>query len=560
MSRKEKRKIKLPLIVITILLLVSLLTIVFVVVPNYEKNNPYVKGKINIVINNNNVTKKLKKELWKDEKNVIYMSKEDVTNYFDKYLYWEEKTNQLITTYGEKIGVLPINQNTIIINDVSIDVLSGATQKDGIYYLPISCMSKVYNMNIEYIEKEQILLLDSLDRKLVKADVSKNVSVKLKTNAFSKTVDKVKKGEKVVCIEKLKNNWTKVRTPNGYIGYLKTNVLQNEIEVRSDIKKEENKEKINLVWDYFSEYVTAPNREGTTIEGINVVSPSFFSIVSKGNGAINTNVGTRGVKYIAWAHQNQYKVWGMFSNNSYKETTSTILNSYELRTQLINRIVNLAIQYDLDGINLDFENMNTSDKDMFSRLIIELKPKLQEAGMTLSVDVTTLDGGGDWSECYNRHVIGDVADYIVLMAYDQHGINSSKPGTTAGYNWVENNLKKMIDREEIASNKIILGIPLYTRLWATENDKMAVNKTVNMKDIQNVLPKNAQKEWDDELKQYYVEYTQGKRNYKMWIEDEESIKAKLSLVKQYDLAGVAAWEKDREQSSIWHIIKESLGN
>lgn len=558
MSRKEKNKSKLPLIIAAVLLIISCLLAIFVLIPNLQKNDSYVKGKINIIINNNNVTKKLKKELWKNDKNVIYMSKEDVTNYFDKYLYLEEKTNQLITTYGEKIGVLPINQNIIKINDVSVDVLSGAVQKEGTYYLPISCMAKVYNMNIEYIEKEQILLLDSLDRKLVKADVSKNVSVKARTNVLSKTMDKVKKGEKIVYIEKLKNNWAKVRTQNGYIGYLKADVLQNEIEVRNDIKKEENKEKINLVWDYFSEYVTAPNRTGTTITGINVVSPSFFSLISKGNGAINVNVGSNGVRYIEWAHQNKYKVWGMFSNNSYKETTSAVLNNYQQRTELINRIVNLAVQYELDGINLDFENMNTSDRDIFSRFIIELKPKLQEAGVDLSVDVTTLDGGGDWSECYNRNVIGDVADYIVLMAYDQYGINSSKPGTTAGYNWVENNIKKMVGREEIASNKIILGIPLYTRLWATENDKIVVNKTINMKDVGQVLPKNASKEWNDELKQYYVEYTQGKRVYKMWIEDEESIKAKLSLVRKYNLAGVAAWEKGREPECIWNTIHENL--
>ena len=263
------------------------------------------------------------------------------------------------------------------------------------------------------------------------------------------------------------------------------------------------------------------------------------------------------MNYIKWAKANNYEVWAMFSNNSYKETTTQILNSYELRTKVINNIVSLAVQYELDGINLDFENMLTEDKDMYSRFVIELKPKLQEAGITLSVDVTAPDGGSAWSECYDRNVIGDVADYIVFMAYDQYGTGSSKAGTTAGYNWVETNLKKFVDREEIDSNKIILGIPFYTRLW-TESNGTATSKTVNMNSIDAVLPSNVTKEWNEELKQYYVEYTQDGKTYKMWIEDEESIKNKVVLVKQYNLAGVAAWEKDRETENIWGVIKETL--
>ena len=219
----------------------------------------------------------------------------------------------------------------------------------------------------------------------------------------------------------------------------------------------------------------------------------------------------------------------------------------------------MANKYNLDGINIDFENMNESDKDVFSRFIIELSPKLKEAGKVLSVDVTAPDGGETWSMCYDRNVIGDVADYIVFMAYDQYGSSSPKEGTTAGYNWVENNLKKFIDREEIDSNKIILGLPLYTRLWKEENGKIT-SKTVNIKSIDTVLPSNVNKEWNEELKQYYVEYKEDGATYKMWIEDEKSIEAKVGLVKQYNLAGTAAWEKDRETENIWTIIKQGLEN
>lgn len=537
------------------ILLPILIIIIFLLVFKYVKKDNN-NDKIGLIINNNVVTAKLKKDLYKNDKSVIYMSIQDIKNYLDKYIYIDKTENKIITTYGEKVTVLPYNDTNITINDSNLKILSGAEQKDGDTYLPISQLSKAYNMDMTYLEDQNTLILDSLERELITETASKKIKVKQKNTLFSSTVDKISVGENVILISE-NGKWSKIRTSKGKIGYVKTSKLKNKYYVRNKIEKQEQTEKINLVWDYYSEYAKAPNRTGTTIEGINVVSPSFFSLVSNGNGKLFNNVGTNGINYINWAKQNNYKVWAIVSNNSYKDTTSVILNSYTLRTNLINSIVDLANQYNLDGINIDFENMNESDKDMFSRFIIELKPKLQEAGKILSVDVTAPDGGGSWSMCYNRNVIGDVADYIVFMAYDQYGSASAKEGTTAGFNWVETNLKKFIDREEIESKKIILGIPLYTRLW-TEKDGKVTSKIVNMKAVNDVLPKDVTKNWNDELKQNYVEYTKDGATYKMWIEDEESIKAKVSLVNKYNLAGTAAWAKDREKEEIWTVIKEEL--
>lgn len=551
-NRNKNKKKNLAIIGI-IAVLIILLPIIFLNIVKRDDN----KGKTQIIINNNNVTSKLKNEAYINEKDVVYMSMTDIKNYLDNYIYKDSENNQIITTYGEKIGVLGLTENTININNTKLNILSGPENKNGEIYLPISLMSNVYNMEMTIIKDKKILVMDSLDRELIKMDASKNLKVKGKKTIFSRPVDKIKKGEKVIIIEE-KDGWSKIRTTKGKIGYVKTSGLQNKVYVRNKLEKEQQiTGKVNMVWDYFSEYAKAPNRNGTTIEGINVVLPTFFHLVKNSDGKIDTNMGTNGTNYISWAKQNGYKVWAMFSNNSYKDTTSKILNSYTLRTNLINSIVSLANTYNIDGINIDFENMNKSDKEMFSRFIIELKPKLQEAGKILSVDITAIDGGDDWSECYDRNTIGNVADYVVFMGYDQYTSSSKKAGTTAGYNWIETNIKKLIEREEVKSEKIILAIPLYTRLWQEKDGKLT-SQTVSMKEIDKTLPSDAQKTWNDELKQYYTEYTKNGTTYKMWIEDEESIKAKVSLVKTYNLAGVATWEKDREKESIWQVIKEQL--
>ena len=316
---------------------------------------------------------------------------------------------------------------------------------------------------------------------------------------------------------------------------------------------------ISLVWDYFSEYGEIPDRAGTKIKGVNVVSPTFFTLEQEGKGKIHENLGDEGIAYINWAHENGYKVWPSLSNNSQIKTTSEILNDYLLRTSLINKIVELVKKYNLDGINIDFEYMYMQDRDMFSRFIIELAPRLNDIGAVLSVDVTAPDGSENWSMCYNRHLIGKVADYIVFMAYDQYGISSDEPGTTAGFDWVEVNVKKFVGtQEEIDPAKIILGIPFYTRLWTEENGNID-SYAIGIKNVNEVIPEGVKKEWDEDLKQYYVKYTNNNINYQMWVEDIASIKEKISLVNKYGLAGAGYWQKDMEMPEVWDLISEKLG-
>ena len=201
--------------------------------------------------------------------------------------------------------------------------------------------------------------------------------------------------------------------------------------------------------------------------------------------------------------------------------------------------------------------MYEADKNKYSRFIIELVPRMLEMGIVTSVDVTAPDGDPNWSLCFDRNVLGDVADYLVFMAYDQYGTSSTKPGTTAGLNWVETSLKKIIEYDEVDTEKIILGIPFYTRQWTVSED--GTIKDRNVVSMMNIkIPNNVEKQWDDTLKQYYIEYKSGKDTIKMWIEDGNSIKEKVSLVTKYNLGGTSCWRKDMETSNVWTIIKDEL--
>ena len=561
-KREEKVKSKIIQKIIIVAIFLGLVFWVISIAPNYV--NEDITDTANLIINNSNVTANLKKEVIV-ENGVIYIAQEDIENFFDPYVYYDEQYNLIVTTSDNKIASMKVGEKTLVNNGSEVATSGTILERNDTLYLPFSNFKDIYNVEISYIESTNTVTVDSRDRKYVIADSTKDNSVKAYPTVFSRTVDEVTAGETftVVQNEENKNNtvdgWTEIRTDAGKLGYVKENTVVNEYVVREAMAESKQIEgTVSMVWDYFSEYVYPPDRSGSTITGVNVVSPTFFTLVDEGKGQINENAGEEGKRYIAWAHENGYKVWPSISNNSYIETTAEIMRDYNLRHTLIENIVSLVLEYDLDGINIDFEYMHDEDKDLFSRFIIELKPRLQEIGAVLSVDVTAPDGSEEWSLCYDRYTIGQVADYIVFMAYDQNGSTSAIEGTTAGCDWVEANVQKFLGQEGVEADKLILGIPFYTRVWDEENGEKE-SFSVDMKDLEDLIPDSASRTWDDNLKQYYVEFTQNGVTTKIWMEEEKSIRAKLDLIDEYQLAGAAYWEKDREPDSIWNVIAEELG-
>ena len=567
MSRKAKREEKVKSKIISKLIVVAIfLGMIFLVLkfaPNYV--NTDITDKTNLIINNSNVTSDLKKDVIIQD-GIMYIAKEDIANFFDPYIYYDEKYNQIITTSDNQVASMVIGENLLTNNGSTVEVKGTILQKDDTYYIPFSSFKDVYNVEINYIESSNTITVDSKDRRYVVADSTKENEVKAYPTMFSRNVDKLENQETVTVVQNKENKneevngWTKIRTENGKLGYVKSNTLINEYIYREALEEQKQIEgKVSMVWDYVYEYGNIADRSGTTIQGVNVVSPTLFTLVDEGKGEIHENVGESEKNYIEWAHSNGYKVWPSIANNTYIETTSEIMRDYKLRHNLIENIVSLVLKYNLDGINIDFEYMHDEDKDLFSRFIIELKPRLNEIGAVLSVDVTAPDGSEEWSMCYDRYTIGKVADYIVFMAYDQYGQYSNKAGTTAGYNWVKANLEKFVGQEGVDSSKIVLGIPFFSRVWEEEDGELVSKEPINMNKIQNIVPENASKTWDDDLKQYYIEFEKDGITYKIWAEDEESIKAKLSLIDEYNLAGAAYWMKDMETDSIWSVISKELG-
>jgi len=321
------------------------------------------------------------------------------------------------------------------------------------------------------------------------------------------------------------------------------------------INQEGSGGKINLTWDYI--YKSTPDMTGVQkIDGLNVISPTWFVMKDE---ALNF-IDKADVKYTNWAHKNGYEVWPLFGNGFDKELTAKVLVDPAKRTKLVNKIIELSLKYNADGINMDFENMRTQDSDEYTLLIKELSEKAKAKGLSVSVDVTPINKYSSWSTCYNRKDLSKYADYIIMMGYDQHWEGSPVSGSVAQLSWVEDSLVKML--EEVPADKLILGVPFYTRLWKETYDNgrtVVTSKALSMEDGEKAIRNNnAITVWDEESGQYYAEYKSDGSLYRIWLEDENSIRLKVRLANKYNIVGVASWRKGFEKPAVWDVINSVL--
>lgn len=395
MVKKKKRKNVIKHFTRPIIVLIALAIILIILnIANSNYVVDTVKNKTNLIISNLNVTKDLKQDLYVQD-GIIYMSTQDIYNFFDKTIMYDTAYNMLITCSNEKVASLPIGKSEIQINSSNVKLKAGAIQKEDMYYVPISELGNVYNIETKYSEETNIVTIDYLNKEYAISTVEKNTSIKYKPKQLSKTVAKVKEGESVVVIkdaETNKNNWTKVRTTSGILGYIKTNKIGKPNYIREEM--EENiKNEGKITWNVFSSEYNIKDRTATLPDGTKILSPTFFNLKDEAKGKLNVLIEQNENKYINWAHKNGYEIWASVSNRGYKNTTADALKDYKNRQYMIEQIVDYIITYKLDGINISFTNVPEENAQDFTRFLTELQPCLNEIGAILSVDTLEASSG-----------------------------------------------------------------------------------------------------------------------------------------------------------------------
>lgn len=484
----------------------------------------------------------------------IYISVDTISKVIDSHIYYDKQATKVIITTEDTVLKFKIDENKAHRNFVEESISTPARFINDMAYIDINLVKDLYNIIVSYNEETSTISIDKTNdgNQVVKYNFT-NVYEDLKTN--SNVLKILNKGSKItVYTESLKHNrWYKIKTEDGIIGYISKNsvdVSNNSSDKISNSNNSENAEKINMFWQYGSELSTL----GDKIEGVNVVSPTWYEL-KNAEGDISSKASS---KYLEKAKQNGYEVWPIITNgiddvNYTAADTSAMVNSEYNREQFIKNLVEILKKDKVDGINIDFEAMRTEDRDVFTQFVRELAPILRNAGLKVSADIYFV-------AYVDRKGVGEAVDYVMLMGYDQRGNWSSVAGSISEISWVEENIESLMNDSKIPANKIILGIPFYTRLWTQKAGATKPTTTVyTMANCQTFLKNNnLQATLDEASGQNYAEYTKGNTTYKLWIEDADSVKRRIETVNKYDLAGVCAWRKGLETQDIWKVINDTL--
>lgn len=393
------------------------------------------------------------------------------------------------------------------------------------------------------------------------ASISKNTQVRVKGGIKSEILTDVQKGDQVSVLEQMET-WSKVKTADSVIGYVEnkrlTGIRSEQPIPVTDYQEPEytsltRDHKINLGWHVVASAGGNDTFNSVTANAgnLNVISPTWFKLCDNEGGYTSF----ASADYVQKAHDRGLEVWALIENIEYKDSISMyeILSSTTTRQKLIDSLMNDLITYGIDGINVDFEQLSMDCGEHFVEFIRELSVACRKNGKVLSVDNYV---PRDFNDYYDRKEQGIVADYVIVMGYDEHYAGSKEAGSVASIDYVEDGIAQTV--KEVPAEKVINAIPFYTRIWETTGDGIS-SQAVDMVTAEQFISNHGiTAEWDETTCQNYGEYTSGDSRYQVWLEDADSIKVKLNVMENYGIGGVAEWRLGFEKPEIWDVIGEYL--
>lgn len=486
----------------------------------------------------------------------------------DNSIIFDEKSKSIIITTAEKVIQMPTDSLTFFVNQQPVELqVSPIITKDGQIFVAIEPLLSYYPIQYTVLEDTGVVWIQENGDSYFQGEITEEKidpeKLRLRTEPSLKTPYTADISLKeAVMIEAEKEDYYLVRKENGLSGYINKKYVKKKKEIKLSISHQNETKTvpktngpIQLTW----EAVYTKNPDHTQIPdmiGVNIVSPTWFSLAGN-DGSIN-NLAS--LEYSKWAQSKGYQVWGLFSNSFDPELTHEALKDFETRQKIIVQLLYFSQMYQLQGINFDIENVKQVDGPLVTQLLREATPYLHEAGLVVSMDITFYAGeNNNWSSFYEREKLAGIADYLIIMAYDEYPGSSPIAGSVSSLPWVENNLQNLL--KEVPNEKLILGVPLYTRLWkeqVKEDGTTGItSQSMSMTKMKEWLAeKGLQTTYDVASGQNYAEYYAEAENatYKVWIEDELSLTKRADLAGKYQLAGVASWSRNFGDQAAWTAI------
>ena len=509
----------------------------------------------------------------------IYVDYNFVHDTLNSRFYWDHNENILLYATSRDLISAEADSNKYLITKSSVDYGRPVVKANSdSAYIDLDFVKEYTDMTYEYIKDPNRIVITNQWGDYNTASIKKNTAVRVKGGIKSPILKDIKETSDVTVIEQ-GDKWSKVLTDDGIIGYVqnkrmsdvstKTRTSDFTPDTFAHITKDFN---ICMAWHQVTNTSANANIASvlSSTKGVNVISPTWFYL-NDNNGNL---ASLASLDYVNYCHSQGVEVWALVSNLENKDADSAeVLTHTSKRQNLVNQIVSMAIQYNLDGINLDFESLNQSKVgDAYIEFVRELSIKCANNGIVLSVDnyVPT-----SYTAFYNRAEQANFADYVVIMGYDEHYAGGDA-GSVSSIGWVKQGVADTL--AEVPADQVILGMPFYTRVWQltkntsskdstdskdnndekdtnSDSDYDVTSKIYGMRAADTLLTDNGvTKTWDKESGQNYAEFTSGNSTFKVWLEDATSTEERLKVMQDNKLAGASFWKLGFETSDVWNTI------
>ena len=530
-----------------------------------EYFNLQQEDEIAIVLQDNHIEEKAKLR-----GDVCYFDLPTVEAYFTDRFYVNPIEQVLQFTTDTDVITVHIGEqsNVMYVSDMGEELPYQAAFYEGdTLYIAADYVKKYANMEYELFTQPLHMQIYTRWGSFTSASVSKKTVLRRLGGIKSDILVDLAAGESVIVLEKM-DSWSRVKTENAFIGYVENKYLKGEITqervcntgfqeiVYNRVRKDGV---INLTFHQIFEETGGDALvnalQGT--KGVNVVSPTWFRL----SNSIGDFTSIANASYVSKAHELGIEVWALVTDVDSEDMFGVQIDFVELlsssanRKHLIDGLMAQADTYGLDGINIDFEKVRNDSGTHFVQFLRELAIETGKRNIVLSIDnyVPT-----EYTAHYNRKEQGIVADYLIIMGYDEHYVGGGEAGSNASIGFVEDGI--MRTKEEVSADKIINAVPFYTRVWESGTDGLKAS-TLTMAAQQDWITRTGVSPvWSDEFCQNYAEYQSGDSLFQCWLEDTDSIRVKLQVMKVQGIAGVASWKLGIEDKAVWDAIAEYMGS
>jgi len=497
----------------------------------------------------------------------VYIDYDTVTKYFNHRFYWDNNENTLTYTTPDEIIRAKSGSKkysvikNIISTDTDIDYPVVEVFADKVY-ISLEFVKKYSDLNYAFYTEPNRVVIEYIWGDYLYTEVSKETQLRTEPDIKSPILRILPVGTSLMLVdtqEVPRKGFIKVMTEDGIKGYVRQkHTKESSYKTLSSsyqapvYTSQKRSKKINLAFHQIFNTDAVDNLENLLAETkqLNVISPTFFS-VSDNSGSIKS-IATE--EYVSKAKSLGLEVWALVNDFDENVSLYEILSHTSSRETLINNLIESALTYKLNGLNIDFEYITADSGPHYIQFLRELSVKCRNNGIVLSVDNYV---PAPYRKYYDFEEQGIIVDYLVIMAYDEHYAGSELAGPVASIGFVRDAINNSL--EMVPKDKIIVGIPFYTRVWKETAEGELTSEAMAMTPAWKlVTDNNLTAEWDDLLGCYYVEYSKDNATYKIWLEDEKSIEEKMKLIYSADVAGVAAWKLGLERSSVWNVIERYL--